>query len=276
MHQRYARKSRCRNGRQSIAAAVVLFAIAGAAQILAPASASALVNMNNDGTCTPISGTMGVGWNGTEFCTPDGGGAEGSGGEPTGGGSEPGTQPGEVIEVTGTAPSRCVTHPAECLPSQVGGGSRQTGAEPGFHARSPRATPRRQARKPARQPVKGSFPAERQAACIYAYQVLVYGDFHTLPGDESLFNWDDAYHGAGPSRGNDDKPFYVGFLVRWAYYKDHPDAWAKLPKDERARIAMEYGELRNSISVWQQSSTPDTPSCTLIPSYGQGVLGIRG
>jgi hypothetical protein len=224
MHQGNAAKSRCRNRRGSMVVLPALFALAGAVQALTPASAAALINQSGDGTCVPISGTMGVGWNGSEFCAPDGGGAEGSGGEATGGGSEPGTQPGEVIEVTGTAPSRCVVYPSECLPSQVGG-PRPTGAENGFQARSPKPTrPAKPAQKP-KQAEKKPRPGieHRIADCKWAYRWLVEGrELNTQS-----------------PRGTVAKPWYRQFKAKWDDLHKEGGGWDKLTSLEQSRLIAE-------------------------------------
>jgi hypothetical protein len=226
MRQGNTRKLGARR-RRPVGALVALLALAGAAQILAPASASALINQSGDGACVAIAGMPWAGWNGSEFCVPDGGGSEGSGGEATGSGSEPGAQPGEVIEVTGTAPSRCQVYPSECLPSQVGG-RQQGGVEHGFQARSPKPT------RPAKPKEARPGLSLRQLKCNTAYKWLVNG----VTNDHD------------PLRGNRSEPWYKTFQRELEIYHRHPTLWRSLTPAKRSQIDEERRSMERDFAYW--------------------------
>lgn len=179
--------------RAPIATLAALLALAGGAQALAPASALAMTDQQQGGDCVQL-GDQGFGWDPTtgELCSLGGGagsdggswgGYDGGSGDGSGGGSTSGsdgsstssdgsstsgsdggsTSSGEVIYVTGTAPTEPSPSPcrvaALCMPSQSGPGNRRT-AEPGEH-RSPSGGSRG-ASKPAQRPLS---KAQRLRIC---------------------------------------------------------------------------------------------------------------
>lgn len=98
----------------SIATLIALLALAGVAQVLAPASAGAMVDQNL-GTCTRITGDLGWNYATDKPCTVSGGG---------GAVAIPGTgRPGEVVVIEDTAPPEDVIpclDPRLCVPPREG------------------------------------------------------------------------------------------------------------------------------------------------------------
>lgn len=110
---------------------IALLGLAVGIQVLAPASAMAMIDQQV-GTCSRIAGNTGWNYTTNEPCTltqADGGGgsvAYGSGGG------------GEVIVIEGTAPSPCVRNPALCLSSDGRGTKGSRGDDNNYIGDGPR------------------------------------------------------------------------------------------------------------------------------------------
>jgi hypothetical protein len=132
MNKTFANGGKPRRGGIALALLATTAALAGGVQVLSPATAAAAIDQGEE-CADPTVNSFDC------ETTGGGGGAESGGGTVGGGDGDVGdiVGPVEVIEVESDAPSPCATHPAGCLPSQVGGGQRP-GRDGGRNPHEPR------------------------------------------------------------------------------------------------------------------------------------------